>query len=79
MELLTRDQLAEYLRLKPSTVQTQAKNKRWDMIPPPIKVGNRNRWDKDRVDDWLRGKQICFLSVSGTERSRNARQHKAQH
>lgn len=56
--LINRDQLASYLLLSPKTVQTYAKRCQWDKIPPPIKVGGRNRWDIEKVDIWLRERQV---------------------
>ncbi len=48
-ELLTTQQIAEYLKLKPVSVRRKAK--RGEI--PSIKVGSRIRFDKRQVDRWL--------------------------
>ena len=79
MTLITRKQLAEYLRLSPATVQTNAKRQRWDLIPPPIKMGNSLRWDKEKVDSWLEERQICFEAGSKAEPRPNRAMLGVQH
>lgn len=70
VQLINKEQLAEVLLLSPQTVQTYAKRSQWDKIPPPVKVGGRNRWDIERVESWIREKQLG--GGSGTEPKRNA-------
>lgn len=79
MRLVRREQLAEYLSLKPATIQDYERKKRWDMIPPPIKVGGRVRWDLDFVDKWLRERQVRITAESKAKTSPNRRAITAQH
>jgi len=62
-ELLTTQQVAEYLKLKPVSVRRKAK--RGEI--PSIKVGNRVRFDKQQIDTWLfnksNGKPVYILVV----------------
>lgn len=48
-ELLSATQLAQYLNLKPVTIRRKAK--RGEI--PAIRVGNRLRFNKQQIDDWL--------------------------
>lgn len=79
MTLMTRTQLAGYLCLSPATVQTNAKRQRWDLIPPPIKMGNSLRWDKDKVDAWLVARQIHSEAGTKEKRSQNRPVLRIQH
>lgn len=62
-KLLTAAQVAEYLRMKPTTVRRKAA--RGEI--PSIKVGHRLRFDKQRIDKWLlqqsRGRQVHILVI----------------
>lgn len=48
--IMTVSELAKYLRLHEQTVYKMAKEGR----VPAYKVGNRWRFKKDTIDDWLR-------------------------
>lgn len=50
-ELLTTNELAEYLKLKRTTVLRKAKKGEI----PAIKIGRQFRFDKEQIDSWLRG------------------------
>lgn len=49
-ELLTTNELAKYLKLKRETVVFKAKKGEI----PAIKIGRQFRFDKEKIDDWLR-------------------------
>lgn len=49
-ELLTTNELANYLKLKRETVLHKAKKGEI----PAIKIGRQFRFDKEKIDDWLR-------------------------
>lgn len=48
-ELMTAAELAEYLKVKPSTIETWAKNGKL----PLVKVGSLNRFRRSDIDAWL--------------------------
>jgi excisionase family DNA binding protein len=50
-ELLTREQAAEYLGMKPQTLAVWATTHRYDL--PMIRVGSRVRYRRSDLDKWL--------------------------
>ena len=60
MPLIDYIQLAEILAVKPSTIKANARDGRWDRVPPPIKIGRQNRWDMNVVEHWLKERQVRF-------------------
>jgi hypothetical protein len=52
-EYLTEEELAERLKLKPSTLRTGRSRRTKDTIPY-IRLGNRVRYDWDVVQAWLK-------------------------
>lgn len=61
MKLINAHELAELLGLSYQTVQTYVKRGQWEFVPPPIKIGNRYRWNVDAiVIPWLMDHQIRF-------------------
>lgn len=50
-ELLTREQAAEYLGVKPQTLAVWATTHRYDL--PMIRVGSRVRYRRADLDKWL--------------------------
>ena len=53
-ELLTPQELAQYLKMSRATVMRKARNGEI----PSIKIGKQFRFDKDRVDGWLLQKTV---------------------
>ena len=61
MKLINAHELAGILGFSYQTVQTYMKQKKWEFLPPPIKLGTRYRWDLDDVViPWIRERQIRF-------------------
>ncbi|MDM4761928.1 helix-turn-helix domain-containing protein [Galbitalea sp. SE-J8] len=52
-KLLTIDDLAEQLGVKPKTIYAARSDGRHDQFPPAIKVGSFLRWRQQDVDGWL--------------------------
>jgi len=49
-ELLTTEEIAKYLKLRPETVLRKVRKREI----PAIRVGGRFRFDKEQIDEWLR-------------------------
>ena len=52
-DVMTLDEAAEYLRLKPRTIYGLAQTRKI----PGAKLGNRWRFSKTALDEWLTGRQ----------------------
>lgn len=80
MKLINSRELAEMLGLAYQTVQTYAKHGQWDLIPPPIRLGKRFRWDVDGVVvPWLHDRQIRFEGETPAETIGKRETTQAQH
>jgi len=65
-ELMTVQEVAEYLRAKPSSIYEWAKNGKI----PGVKVGGLWRFKREQIDEWLRkGGLLNFKDIDTSENS----------
>ena len=65
-ELMTVQEVAEYLRVKPSSIYEWAKNGKI----PGVKVGRLWRFKREQIDEWLRkGGLLNFEDIDTSENS----------
>jgi len=56
MEIMTRSEVANLLRMSPQALSNHVGRKNWEAVPPPIVIGGRNKWRKDQVVKWIESK-----------------------
>lgn len=59
--MMTLEEVAEYLRLHPSTVYRLVR----EGVIPGCKVGNRWRFNKERIGQWLAMQETTFARTTG--------------
>lgn len=70
-DVLTIDELAEYLKLSKSTLYKLAQERK----VPGQKIGKHWRFHRDAIDDWLRGDSQCRIAARPEDSStRDARE-----